>query len=284
MKRLIVNADDLGADESRNAGIFEAIEAGIVTSASILANGPAFEDTLRRIRFSSRKEISYGIHLNLSEGKSLIRNLPLLAGPDGYFPGKFRAHRLFEQRGNNDLEEEIYRETAAQIEALLNAGIHVTHLDGHQHIQIFPAVIESAIQVAEAFGIPWIRLPDESPERHLSSGSLDTKALLYGRFASAARPYIEKSKLRTTDHFRGLYLKGRLRLSLLKNTLERLPDGTTELMVHPGRAPSGESRGTFSSFSTPERENELMALVGEEFRDTLIEYGISLIPFPEVNT
>jgi len=284
MKRLIVNADDLGADESRNAGIFEAIEAGVVTSASVLANGPAFEDARRRIRFSSRKEVSYGIHLNLSEGRSLIRNLRFLAGPDGYLPGKARAHRLYEQRGNNDLKEEIYREMAAQIEALLNAGIPVTHMDGHQHIQIFPAVIESAIRVAEVFRIPWIRLPDEPPERHLNGSSLDTEALLYGRFASEARPYIEKSKLKTTDHFRGLYLKGRLTLSLLKRALERLPDGTTELMVHPGRAPSGESRGIFSSFSTPDRENELMALVGEEFRNALIEYDISLTPFPEVNT
>jgi len=284
MKRLIVNADDLGADESRNAGIFEAIAAGVVTSASVLANGPAFEDALRRIRFSSRKEVSYGIHLNLSEGRSLIRNLRLLAGPDGYFPGKAQAHRLFEQRGNNNLKEQIYRETAAQIKALLNAGISVTHLDGHQHIQTFPAVIETAIQVAEVFRIPWIRLPDEPPDRHINGSSLDTEALLYGRFASEARPYIEKSKVKTTDHFRGLYLKGRLTPLLLKKTLESLPDGITELMVHPGRAPSGKSRRTCSSFSTPDRENELMALVGEEFRNACIEYGISLIPFPEVNT
>ena len=44
MKSLIINADDLGADEPRNRGIFEAIEAGRVTSVSILVNGNGFED------------------------------------------------------------------------------------------------------------------------------------------------------------------------------------------------------------------------------------------------
>ncbi len=284
MKRLIVNADDLGADEPRNAGIFEAIDAGVVTSVSVLANGPAFEDAVRRIRFFSQKKVSAGIHLNLSEGCPLTPNLRLLAGPDGCFPGKVRTHGLFAQRGNNALKEEIYREMSVQTEALLHAGVPITHLDGHQHIQIFPAVIETAIRVAEAFRIPWIRIPDEPPEKQLSGDSLDNEARTYDRFSTEARPYIENSRLRTTDHFRGLYLKGRLTLLLLKRTLERLPGGTTELMVHPGRAPSGESRSTISSFSTPDRETELMALMGEEFRKTLIEYGVSLIPFPEVNT
>jgi len=90
MKQLIVNADDLGADEARNAGIFEAIEAGVVTSASILPNGPALEDALRRIR-SSCRPISLGVHINLSEGRPLSGPLPLLTGGDEHFLGKARA-------------------------------------------------------------------------------------------------------------------------------------------------------------------------------------------------
>ena len=67
MKQLIVNADDLGAGEARNAGIFDAIEAGSVTSVSILPNGPALEDALRRIRALRLKGVSFGVHFNISK-------------------------------------------------------------------------------------------------------------------------------------------------------------------------------------------------------------------------
>ena len=88
MKRLIVNADDLGAGESRNAGIFEAIEAGSVTSVSILPNGPALEDALRGIRALRLKNVSFGVHFNISEGKPIASASRCILGPDGCFRGK----------------------------------------------------------------------------------------------------------------------------------------------------------------------------------------------------
>ena len=94
MKRLIVNADDLGADEARNVGIFEAIREGRVTSASLFPNGPAFEDALHRIRSLGRTTVSFGVHINLSEGKPVSPDLRLLTGPDGSFPGKTSTHSL----------------------------------------------------------------------------------------------------------------------------------------------------------------------------------------------
>ena len=71
MKRLIINADDLGADEGRNEGIFEAIRAGVVTSASILPNGPALDMHCRGIRAGRFEKVSFGVHLNLTEGRPL---------------------------------------------------------------------------------------------------------------------------------------------------------------------------------------------------------------------
>ena len=69
----------------------------------------------------------------------------------------------------------------------------------------------------------------------------------------------------------------------LTGTLVAELGGLTELMVHPGRVPAGEPRGPFASFSTRDRETELMALAGEAFRDALGQYGIALTPFPEVD-
>jgi predicted glycoside hydrolase/deacetylase ChbG (UPF0249 family) len=282
MKKLIINADDLGADDFRNAGIFETIEAGVVTSVSFLANGPAREHALCRKSLFLGKRVSVGIHLNLSEGTPLTTDLHIITGQNGYFMGKNQAHRLFAQKRDSLLEEEIYRETVAQIEVLHKADISITHIDGHQHIHIFPAVIEPVVMAAEAFGIPWIRVPHEPFEKYGHDAFYDSEARVYCEYAAKARSQIINSGLRTTDHFRGLYLKGRVSLPLLKHALHHLPDGLTELMVHPGRVPTGVPHGPFALFSTFDRETECMALLHREFYDILAHQGISLVPFPEI--
>jgi predicted glycoside hydrolase/deacetylase ChbG (UPF0249 family) len=276
VKRLIVNADDLGADEARNAGIFDAVEAGAVTAVSILVNGPAFPDALRRIAATACSDISFGIHLNLTEGTPLTPVPARLKDRDGRFPGKKEAHRRLLIMGNRDLEDAIGREFAAQIGALRDAGVPIDHLDGHQHIHIFPAVIESSVRAAGEFGIPWIRIPEEPmPDCLVASVQADTvEANMFRRLAKAARGRVRRSALRTTDHFRGLYLKGRLSPESLEETMAALPSGLTELMVHPGRVCAGQSHGPFSSFSHRDREYELETLTSGRFRETLTRHGI----------
>ena len=281
MKMLIVNADDLGADEARNAGIFEAVEAGAVTAVSVLVNGLAFPDALRRIAATAGGDVSFGIHLNLTEGMPLTPNPACLTDPGGRFPGKAEAHRRLMIAGDRELEDAIGREFAAQVGALHDAGVPVDHLDGHQHIHVFPAVIEAAIRIAEAFGSPWIRLPEEPVPVFSDRGGPVDKAetWMFSRLASAARSRIRRSALRTTDHFRGLYLKGRLTPESLEETLSALSSGLTELMVHPGRASAEGGQGPFSAFSNRDRDLELEALTNARFRETLVRHGIRLTSY-----
>jgi len=286
LKQLIVNADDLGADEARNAGIFEAIEAGAVTAASILVNGPAFDDVLHRIASYRCNHISFGIHLNLTEGTPLSPGLTSITGPDGCFCGKAKAHRRLMRKGDEGLEAEIREEFAAQIQALRDAGVRIDHADGHQHVHIFPAVIDATVGAGREYGIPWIRLPEEpppssamDPQNHVQAGEAD----MFRRLAAAARIKIHGSALRTTDHFRGLYLKGRMSAIHLEGTLQTLPPGLTELMVHPGRAPAGQAEGPFYAFSHRERERELEILTDGDFSLMLEKFHIRLTPFPEAS-
>jgi len=282
-KMLIINADDLGADEARNAGIFEAIEAGIVTSVSLLPNGPALNDALRRIRGLDRCGVSFGVHLNLSEGKPLSPNLRILTGPDGFFLRKPRAHHLLMSSGDRDLEKEIAQEITAQIESLLDAGIRIDHLDGHQHVHVFPAAFPAAIKATDKYGMPWIRIPEEPyPLARMNSipDGLVNEARLFVTTAGQARARFKGSGVQTPDHFRGLYLKGRLSPALLLDLLQGLQPGITELMVHPGRTSDPASPGPFSDFSTPDRERELEALLDRRVREALKDLEIDLIPFP----
>ena len=284
MKRLIVNADDLGADEARNVGIFEAIQEGRVTSVSLFPNGPAFEDALHRIRLLGRTTVSFGVHLNLSEGKPVSPDLRLLTGPDGSFLGKTSTHSLLMRLGDQALEREIVREMSAQIKVLLDSGIQIHHLDGHHHIHVFPAAIAAAVRIAQEHKVPWMRISEEHLPQHATyslPGGLMEEARRFSEIARAARQNLKGTGIFTTDHFRGLYLKGRLSSATLNDLLQTLPEGLTELMVHPGRAPLAPLSGPFSSFSTQEREQELETLLHSEFRLALSKAGVTLTPFPE---
>jgi predicted glycoside hydrolase/deacetylase ChbG (UPF0249 family) len=81
MKRLIVNADDFGLAESVNRGIIVAHRDGILTSASLLANGSAFDQAIAASR--QFPQLSVGVHLNISEGRpvSPAAQIPSLVKP-----------------------------------------------------------------------------------------------------------------------------------------------------------------------------------------------------------
>jgi chitin disaccharide deacetylase len=283
MKRLIVNADDLGADEARNNGIFAAIEAGTVTSTSILPNGPALEDAVCRISTLHSQNVSFGIHLNLSEGKPLSSGLRHLTGPDGSFLGKAATQRLLMRRGDLELETEIRKEIDAQILLLQSSGVPIDHLDGHQHVHVFPAAIMLAAEAAKTYGILWMRIPEEHPDDCLAdslSPAMCEEARFFSGHAQAARPLLAEMGISATSHFRGLYLKGKLPASRWMEFLDAIPRGLTELMVHPGRAADPAIPGPFSGFSTADREKELAALIDGRFRTALFQTGVELIPFP----
>jgi predicted glycoside hydrolase/deacetylase ChbG (UPF0249 family) len=281
MKRLIINADDLGADVARNEGIIEAIRAGVVTSATILPNGPALDHALEGIRSGGFGEISFGVHLNLTEGRPLAEGLSCLTGPDGNFLGKAAAHRLLMKTGDAPLQAELARETTLQIERLLDAAIAITHIDGHQHVHVFPSALPTVAEIARDHGIRRMRIPDEavpSGDETVPADLLE-EARRFGSLGREARKILAGTGIVSSDHFRGLALKGRLDTEGLLKLLETLPGGITELMVHPGRVPV---KAPFSAFSSPERERELEALLDSRFRLALDRTGVVLISFREI--
>jgi chitin disaccharide deacetylase len=282
MKQLIVNADDLGAGEARNAGIFDAIEAGSVTSVSILPNGPALEDALRGIRALRLKGVSFGVHFNISEGKPIAAASRCILGPDGCFRGKRRTQSLLLGRANSELEKEIRKEISAQIMLIQDSGIQVDHLDGHQHVHILPAVVRAAAEAANTHGISWVRIPEEPClDFGEHSSHVLEEACFFSQHASAARALYDAMGIHATDHFRGLLLKGELPAETWLDFLESIPVGLTELMVHPGRADAAPS-GPFAGFSTAAREKELTALTDGRFHAALSKTGVSLIPYPDI--
>lgn len=272
-KTLIVTADDFGIDPARNRGIADAFKDGVVTSVSFLANGGAFENAVRIAKRSPM--MGLGLHLNLSEGAPVADDVKSLVGPDGYFLGKEGARRAATE-GKFD-PAEIARETAAQIERLMEFGIRPVHLDGHQHIHIYSGVTEPAVKTALEYDIRWVRSPLESVKPDWASPEQIPLFQQYHDLAEKARKVTVETGARVTDHFNGIHWTGHMTEVMILERTESLPDGITEWMTHPGFEQLHSV-----PFSNPERETELEILTSPRVRERLQEHKVQLKHFGEL--
>jgi predicted glycoside hydrolase/deacetylase ChbG (UPF0249 family) len=272
MRRLIINADDLGSGSERDRGIFESFSGGIVTSASLLANGPSFVSAAAAAR---QLGLPLGVHLNLADGMPLCGAIPGLCMASGSFPGK-AGLRCFLSGAVVD-SALLYRELAAQIERVLGAGIVPDHLDTHQHFALFPAATAIVLALATDYAIPALRLssPAELPATD-PGGELGAEMSLYRRLAPAYTVQMHASGLVTPDGLFGMPLLNRLNLQNLGETLRSIPEGTWELMVHPGYSDA------VTPFSGAARQEELVALTDPVLAAMLHDCGITPISFREL--
>ncbi len=262
MKRLIVNADDLGAGKRRNEGVFEAYRRGLVTAASVIANGDAFEDAVALLR--DVPGLDPGLHLNLSVGCPIGNGYQTLVDSEGRFFGKQEARRKADE-GLFDAAE-VGREVEAQWKKLADHGIEASHLDGHQHIHIYGDLLGTVSGVAENHGIRFVRLPMES-----SDGT---------RRMEEYRAHVEKVQSAVprsgVNAFIGMALTGCMTVDRVGAALRDLGEGVTEMMVHPGYADEPDG------FSGPDREVELRVLTDPGLRQGVEEAGIELVRFRDL--
>ena len=238
--RLIVNADDFGLTRGINRAVAELNSAGALTSATLMASGPAFDDAVAIAR--TLPTLGVGCHIVLTDGQpvSAPETIPTLLGHD---------RRIFRNRLTKFLQalltgrisaEDITREALAQIEKLQRAGIRITHLDTHKHTHLFPAVSRPLLEVAERTGIPAIRSPFEPDwSQSLAQGGtarrLTVRALTLLKPAFDSAPQLHSHAVRTTDGTAAISATGSLDAETLAELLRALPSsGTYELCCHPG--------------------------------------------------
>ncbi|MHB8709421.1 MAG: carbohydrate deacetylase [Desulfuromonadales bacterium] len=270
MIRLIVNADDLGSSPQRDRGIFEAFVHGIVSSASLLANGPNFT---RAAHEALACALPTGVHLNLSEGQALTGAIHGLTDFAGNFPGKAALRHILRTGFLN--RDGVYLELLAQIERVQAEGITPDHLDTHQHCLLFPALTDIIADAAEASGIRALRLPQPAETLCAVEGvdELAAELALYRQLAPAARQTLSGRGLWTPDGLWGMPLLNRLTETSLARTLALIPEGTWELMTHPGHRDAGDP------FGGPEREAERAAVTAPSIRQLIVERDIELTSF-----
>jgi len=286
LRNLIVNADDLGWTAGVNRGIAEAHRNGIVTSASLLANGEAFAGAVELARDGGG--LGVGVHLNLNDGPPIAprESVPSLVNDSGEFEGGPDGLLLkIATRGLSMREVEL--EWSAQISKVRDAGIEPTHLDGHKHVHMLPGLFETALRLAKRYGIGAIRVSHEASNLRsaLSTGQLRAGVVLkqgvqargLKLLARDAREQAERAGVSTADYFCGIAQTGELTREGVARLLRSLPEGTTELMCHPGYA--DEALRKTSTRLRGSRQKEVEILTDTEIRNLVASQGIRLIDY-----
>lgn len=271
---VVIIADDMGRSPSVNRAIAEAHDRGIVTAASIMVGGEAFQDAVDTAL--KRSQLSVGLHVTLCDGRAVLphSDIPDLVNPDGYF--EKRPALAWLRYTKPGLLPEIEGEIEAQFDRLEKSGIHPTHVDGHHHLHMHPLIFNVLCRQASKRGVGWIRIPRES-----LSLVLNLRSPLRG-----AMPFIEwavfgilgiynlriarKYGLRITRHVYGLSLTGSIDEKFLLDILNRSSGSLNEIFTHP-------------DMSTESGRHELEALISSNVRNHLDSLGIEPVGYRELS-
>ena len=293
---MIVNADDFGYTTGVNRAIFEAHTQGIVTSSTLMANGPAFADAVRMANAMPR--LSIGCHVVLIDGEPLLapNRIPTLTRTEARRT-KFRDGLVsFAARAiaGSIAADEIEAEATAQIRklqsALQSAGITVSHFDTHKHTHIFPRVLKPLLRAGSACGVKAVRNPF-GPRRPLRSSELMAKPGLWKRtaevrilraFARKFRESVDRQGFGTPDGTLGIEVTGALDERLFRAIAETIPEGTWEFVCHPGY--NDADLQAANTRLRASRELELKALTLPEARRLLADRDIELISYRELGS
>jgi len=284
--RLIINADDFGLTRGINSAIAELHQSKALTSATLMATGAAFDDALS-IAYAN-PTLGVGCHIVLTDGTPVCRpeTIPSLIGADGK---NFRPSLLdFVQallRGSIR-EEDIEREALAQIQKLQSAGITITHLDTHKHTHLFPAVSRPLLRTAAKCSIGAIRNPFEpawssrlAPDSY--SRRLKFHALsVLNKKSFLALPELSNGDVVTTNGTIAVSATGQLDATSLHTLLHSLPEGTWELVCHPGY--NDAALGAVTTRLRASREIERNALLQEIPQAIRTVPGLQLIHYGEI--
>lgn len=285
MRRLIVNADDFGLTSGVNRAIIDGNRSGIVTSATLMANAEATEPATDLA--AAQPSLKTGCHVVLIDGVPLTANLPSLTNGSPHFRSSLKQFALAAIRGKIS-PEEIQREAEAQIRSIQSRGIELTHLDSHKHTHMFPHVLRPVLRAAKACGIRGIRNPFEPLRSWPIRMVLGTPGLwlrsagvmALQMFAAKFRRALKEEGMVSTDGTVGIAVTGLMDQQKLLRILEALPEGTWELVCHPGYSDSDlQAAGTRL---TQSREIELAALTSVDTKKALARCHIELISYADL--
>ena len=258
-KKFVLNADDFGMSEAYNRAILEGYAGGILRSASLVANGEAFDAAISQV-IPACPELGVGLHLNIIEGKALTPELNQLTDVNGQFKNSY-VQMLIKSYNPKEKEflEQVEKEFRAQIEEVRAKDIKITHIDSHVHVHSIPPIFEIVCRLAREYGINHMRTQFEQiyfvPDIfvHLSKEYLLNlvKIGILDTFTLINRKTLKKYGLKSNDYLIGVGYTGMmssLTVSCGLTALKDKKDITAEALIHPCRYEDGTIDNHFMEF------------------------------------
>lgn len=275
MKRLILNADDLGLTSGINRAVVELHQAGHLTSTTLMASSEQYEEAVACA--IANPKLGVGCHVVLVDGRSVAgaEKVPSLIDPaTGELRITLGAFVMELLRGHLHASE-IEAETIAQIRRLQKSGIHPTHIDTHKHTHLFPAVLDAVLRGAHRCGVRAVRNPFEPAwsvkATHGAPWKRMVQVMALRLMHHAFRRLVKKYKFVTTDGSIGILATGTLNAATIESLIKAMPDGTWELCCHPGY--NDEALAKVRTRLHESREIERDALLRTSFE------GVEMISF-----
>ncbi len=303
---LILPADDFGMSRAVDEGIFQGFRRGLLTSSSLLSNAPNAAQALQEWKTlvadhaagnlpsaEWRKSLDdpttafdLGVHLNLTQGRPLMgdRFPAELLDDKGCFPGIFRLFGSLQRYGQR-FQEAVSAELERQIQFIFDHGLTPSHLNGHQYIEMIPAVTAIVEKLLPRFGIKNVRVARErslfrttvlrgQPQRW-------PLALVKRLFAQRFHSRMDALNISHPDVFFGTAHAGGIKLALLRQFLNAARGlSRVEVALHPGSAwADTNAQKSSNGWSDPlaqDRPRELAMLTAAELHSMLQTLGWKL--------
>jgi len=277
MKQLIITSDDFGLSSGVNLAVERAWREGILTCASIMPGASAFDEAV--LIAAQNPGLQIGLHLTLLQGRSVLthKEIPGLVDAAGNFSDNPVATgmRYFFDRG---LYCQLKREIEAQILKVLDAGIPLSHIDGHLNIHLHPTVFRILGELMPRYGIKSFRLSQErlahnlkfDPDRRF--GKI-VERIIFGSLAKSARTRLCNLGIMHAAEVKGILSSGRMTETYILHIIEDLRDGLTEIYFHPGILPDTEISRRMPDYR---HEDELAAITAPAVKSRLKQLQITV--------
>jgi hopanoid biosynthesis associated protein HpnK len=232
-KFLIVTADDFGLHAAVNAAVAEAADTGILTAASLMVAAPAAAEAIGVARQLPRLRV--GLHLVLTDGWPVLpqREIPDLVGQDGRFADQMVLDS-FRYCASARMRSQLRAEIRAQFTLFARSGLRLDHVNTHKHFHLHPGILNEILQIGRDFGMSALRVPDEPLWFSGSQGFANyLTAPLLTPWLGLMRRQLRSRGLACNDRVFGMACSGDLNETRLLAILGRLPEGVTEIYLHP---------------------------------------------------
>jgi hopanoid biosynthesis associated protein HpnK len=272
LKFLIVTADDFGLHAAVNSAVAQAAREGVLTSASLMVAAPAAADAVRVAR--GLPDLSVGLHLVLADGWSVLpqRSIPALVDSQGRFGNNMVRDgvRFFALPA---VRRQLEAEIRAQFQAFAATGLPLDHVNAHKHFHLHPTLLEMLLRIGGEFGVPAVRLPREPAwVARRAGGAIAGPAVtgLLSPWLAIMRRRLRAARVTHNDYVFGLSDSGAMNEARLLEILGKLPDGATEIYLHPAVESGAAIAASMSGYRHAE---ELAALLSPRVRTAISASG-----------